>query len=177
MFRLHHIPLETARDPSEMPGEPFRRSDIGAHFCLLWCPRTPANGPLSAPSSLLCLLCFFLHVDGGCKIWDSIRNNIMPSKVHNFPDKSARHRRKMNVRSDLAWYLAESHPGKKFWVVFGKHRFIWRNQGLNGSRRLLHRNGLVPDLPEGWVFLGLPVALVAKGWHCTLCSLPSWCWW
>ena len=30
----------------------------------------------------------------------------------------------MNVWSDFAWYLAESHPGKKFWVVFGKHRFI-----------------------------------------------------
>ena len=27
----------------------------------------------------------------------------------------------------------------------------------------LPRNGLVPDSPEGWVFLGLSVALVAKG--------------
>lgn len=91
------------RDPGEM---------LGVHICLLWKPQTPANRWPSAPGSPLCLLCFFLHLDGACKIWDLIGNNIVPGKAHNLPSKGALHRLKMSVLSDLVWYLAESLCGK-----------------------------------------------------------------
>lgn len=76
------------RDPGEM---------LGVHICLLWKPQTPANRWQSAPGSPLCLLCFFLDLDGGCKIWDLIGNNIVPGKAHNLPSKGALHRLKMSV--------------------------------------------------------------------------------
>lgn len=106
---------------------------LGLTFACFGLPRSSANLLLSVPSSPLCLLGFFLRLDRGCKFWEFIGNRIMPCKANDLQSKGALRRLKMNVLSDLVWYLAESLPWKNSGWRLASTDSSTRNQMLNGS--------------------------------------------